>query len=407
MIRSLPLYIGLRYFLSARRDSLLVSFISSLALSGLALGVGLLIVVLSIMNGFDREMRQHILSIVPHVQLIHSETVSDWQTDRRIIASSNQVTEVVPFNQAQGLVFSLQKTRPVDVLGFSSEAIPLGFSKILNSHGLTLPTSNQLLLAEPLAKALNVEFNDTVRLVFPSDQNRLAQVYVFTLTGVFATHTELDQVLAIASLTQVGEIAGIGDAVQGFRVQVNNELNARSTGYSLLGDLPSGYAFRDWFQTHGNLYQAIRLSRNLVGLLIFLIVGIAAFNVVSMLMMSVIDKRKDIAVLQTLGLSERQVLQVFLVQGALIGSLGITLGIALGLLGCYWVGDLIIALESVLGSKFLNTAVYPIDYIPLDLRWSDVVLISISAFCLTLLATLYPARRASQTVPAEELRYDV
>lgn len=407
MIRSLPVYIGLRYFLSARRGSLLVSFISSLALSGLALGVGLLILVLSIMNGFDREMREHILSIVPHVQLINSETISDWQTDRQRIARSNQVTEVVPFNQAQGLVFSSQKTRPVDVLGLSEEAIPLGFSKILNSHGLTLPTSAQLLLAEPLAKALSVELNDTVRLVFPSDQNRQAQVYLFTLTGVFATHTELDQVLAIASLAQVGEIAGIGEAVQGFRVQVDNELDARTIGYRLLRDLPSGYAFRDWFQTHGNLYQAIRLSRNLVGLLIFLIVGIAAFNIVSMLMMSVIDKRKDIAILQTLGLSENQVLKVFLVQGALIGILGITLGIALGLLGCYWVGDLIIALESLLGSKFLNTAVYPIDYIPLDLRWSDVVLISVSAFCLTLLATLYPARRASKTVPAEELRYDL
>lgn len=406
MIRSLPLYIGLRYFSSARRGGFLVSFISSLALFGLALGVGLLIIVLSVMNGFDKEMREHILSIVPHVQLVRPNTISDWQIDQQQIASSKLVSEVTPFNQAQGLIFSRNKTRPVEILGLSSEAVPAGFSNILNSYGLTLPMSAQLLLPQTLAKALNVEVGDVVRVVVPSDQDRQAQVYSFILTGIFATSTEVDQVLALASLAQVGEIAGIGDGVQGYRVQVKDELDARAIGYKLLGDLPSGYAFRDWFQTHGNLYQAIQLSRNLVGLLIFLIVGIATFNVISMLMMSVIDKRKDIAILQTLGLSERQVLQVFLVQGALIGALGIGLGIVLGLLGCYWISDLILALESLIGGKLLNTAVYPIDYIPLDLRGSDVVLISVSAFCLTLIATLYPARKASKILPSDELRYN-
>ena len=405
MLRSLPLTIGLRYFSSAR--GLLVSFISMLALSGLALGVGLLIVVLSVMNGFDREMREHILSIVPHVQLISADNVSDWRAHRQQIVNAKQVVEAVPFNQVQGLVFTRQQTRPIEVLGLSPEGVPKGFDRLFRDSGLTLPEFAELLLAEPLAMALKVSPGDTVRLVFPSDGNRHVQLYSFTLKGVFSTHTEVDQVLAIASLSQVGEILGIGNHIQGFRVQVNNELDARNIGYELLAQLPSEYGFRDWFQSHGNLYQAIQLSKKLVGLLIFLIVGIAAFNVVSMLMMSVIDKRKDIAVLQTLGLSERQVLQVFLVQGGLIGILGIALGIVLGLLGCYWVGDLIIALESLLGSQFLNTAVYPIDYIPVDLRWSDIALISTSAFCLTLLATIYPAVRASRTVPAEELRYDL
>ena len=405
MIKSMPLYIGLRYFLSARRGSLLVSFISLLALSGLALGVGLLIIVLSVMNGFDREMRDHILSIVPHVQLISSENVSDWRSDQQRIASSSLVTEVVPFNQVQGLVFSANKTRPIEVLGISPEAVPSGFGKILANYGLKLPTAKQLFLPKPLATALNVKVDNVVRLVIPSDQNRQAQVFTFTVSGIFATHTEVDQILAIASLDQVGEMAGIDNHIQGFRVQVSDELDARAIGYELLGKLPSGYAFRDWFQTHGNLYQAIQLSRNLVGVLIFLIVGIAAFNVVSMLMMSVINKRQDIAILQTLGLSQRQVQQVFLVQGVLIGALGIGIGIILGLLGCYWVGDLIIALESTLDTKLLSTAVYPIDYIPLDFRWSDVAIISLSALCLTLLATLYPARKASKILPAQELRY--
>jgi lipoprotein-releasing system permease protein len=407
LIKSLPLSIGLRYFSSAGRSGLLVSFISALALSGLALGVGLLILVLSIMNGFDREMREHILSIVPHVQLFNPATIDHWQEEQKRIAALDEVIEVTPFNQAQGLLFTARQTKPVEVLGLSEQAIPSGLGKLLESQGLALPESSQLLLSVPLAQALNLRPGNSVRLVFPSDQNRQAQVHLFTLSGVFATHTEVDQVLAIASMARIGEIAGTGAGVQGFRVQVNNELNARAIAYSLIGSMPPGYVFRDWFQTHGNLHQAIRLSRNLVALLIFLIVGIAAFNVISMLMMSVIDKRKDIAVLQTLGLSENQVLQIFLLQGALIGLLGIGLGIVLGVLGCYWIGDIILSLEALLGSKFLNTSVYPIDYIPLDLRWSDVLLVSISAFCLTLLATIYPARSASKTVPAEELRYDV
>jgi lipoprotein-releasing system permease protein len=397
--------IGLRYFSSTR--GLLVSFISMLALSGLALGVGLLIVVLSVMNGFDREMRENILSIVPHVQLISANNMSDWRAHRQQIISSEQVVEAVPFNRVQGLAFSQQQTRPIEVLGLSAEAVPKGFDKLLSNGGLTVPEFSELLLAEPLAKSLNVSVGDTVKLVFPSDGNRHVQLYSFNLKGVFSTHTEIDQVLAIASLSQVGQILGIGDYIQGFRVQVSNELDARAIGYELLATLPSEYGFRDWFQSHGNLYQAIQLSKKLVALLIFLIVGIAAFNVVSMLMMSVIDKRRDIAILHTLGLSQRQILQVFLVQGGLIGALGIALGVLLGLLGCYGISDLILGLESLLGSKFLNTAVYPIDYIPLDMRWLDIILISTVAFCLTLLATVYPAVRASRTVPAEELRYDL
>ena len=405
-MRSLPVAIGLRYFASGGRGSLLVSFISTLAISGLILGVGLLIVVLSVMNGFDREMRQHILSVVPHVQLIHADTVSDWQSHRQQVASVAQVSEVTPFNQIQGLIYTPQQTRPIQLLGLSGEATPDGINAVLSEQNLAIPRAGDLLLSEPIASMLNTVVGDSVNLVFPSADNRRAEIRVFRVGGIFSTHTEIDQLLAIASLEQVGQILGIGSAVQGFRIQVEDQFNARSVGHSLVDRLPNGYGFRDWFQTHGNLYQAIRLSRNLVGLLIFLIVGIAAFNVVAMLMMSVLDKRRDIAVLKTLGLSERQVLQLFLVQGLLIGLLGISLGILFGVIGCYWVGDLVTGLEALLGAQFLDTAIYPIDYIPVDLRWSDVVMIAFSSLGLTLLATIYPALRASQTAPAEELRYD-
>jgi lipoprotein-releasing system permease protein len=257
-----------------------------------------------------------------------------------------------------------------------------------------------------MAEDLNVVSGQRVTVIIPSINGSKTAAYSFVVKGLFSTHTELDQLLGLASLEQVGDIAGVPGMVQGFRLQVDDQFNAREIGYKLLEQLPFGYGFRDWFQTHGNLYQAIQLSRNMVGLLIFLIVAIAAFNVVSMLMMSVVSKRKDIAVLQTLGLSRGQLLKVFLIQGAMIGLFGIALGVLLGVLGCYWVADLVLWVESLLGASFLDTAVYPIDYVPVDLRWADVLQISTIAFMLNLLATIYPALRASRMVPAQELRFE-
>ena len=406
LFKSVPLFIGLRYFTSGGQGNRLVSFISMLAIAGLALGVALLVIVLSVMNGFDRELRERILSVVPHVQLIHGIGVTDWQTQQTLIEGLDQVSEVTPYNEAEGLIHSRQKTRPLQLLGLSAESLPSGLQAVLNEGNLSVPGANELLLSQPMAEDLNVAPGQRVTVIIPSINGSKTAAYSFVVKGLFCTHTELDQLLGLASLEQVGDIAGVPGMVQGFRLQVDDQFNAREIGYKLLEQLPFGYGFRDWFQTHGNLYQAIQLSRNMVGLLIFLIVAIAAFNVVSMLMMSVVSKRKDIAVLQTLGLSRGQLLKVFLIQGAMIGLFGIALGVLLGVLGCYWIADLVLWVESLLGASFLDTAVYPIDYVPVDLRWADVLQISTIAFMLNLLATIYPALRASRMVPAQELRFE-
>ena len=341
MFRPVPLFIGLRYFWSGGRANLLVSFISMLAISGLVLGVALLVVVLSVMNGFDRELRERILTLVPHVQLIHSAGVANWPEQQQEIAQLPQVTEVTPYNQVDGLIHSRQQTRPLQLLGLSAQAMPAGLARILDEQNLTVPEANQLLLSETIASDLNVSLNQRVSVIIPPIRGGKTAAYSFQVKGIFATHTELDQVLALTSLDQVAQIADIPKMVQGFRLQVTDEFNARSIGYAVLEQLPFGYGFRDWFQTHGNLYQAIQLSRNMVGLLIFLIVAIAAFNVISMLMMSVVDRRTDIAILQTLGLSRVKIVQVFLVQGTMIGLFGISIGVLFGVIGCYWVADLV------------------------------------------------------------------
>lgn len=406
MLRSVPLFVGLRYFTAGGRSNLLVSFISMLAIAGMALGVALLVVVLSVMNGFDRELRERILSVVPHIELLHNNGISDWQGQRQLIAGLNHVTEVSPYNQVEGLLYSRQQSKPLRLLGLAGEAMPAGLQALLLEADLSLPGADEMLLSQSLAEDLNVVVGQRLTVIIPAASGGQTSAYSLRLTGIFASHTELDQMLGLASLQQVAEIAGVPGLVQGFRLQVDKQFDARSIGYGLLEQLPYGYGFRDWFQTHGNLYQAIQLSRNMVGLLIFLIVAIAAFNVVSMLMMSVVSKRKDIAVLQTLGLSSDGILRLFLIQGAMIGLFGIALGVALGVAGCYWVADFVGWLELLLDTNFLNTAVYPIDYIPVDLRWSDVAAIVAVAVVLNILATIYPALRASRVAPADELRYD-
>jgi len=406
LFKPVPSFIGLRYFTSGGRGNLLVSFISLLAVTGLALGVALLVVVMSVMNGFDRELRERILSVVPHVQLIHSTGVTNWQDQQAVIAGLPHVTEVTPYNQVDGLIQGRQRTRPLQLLGLSPESVPAGLQQVLDEAGLAIPKANRLLLSAVIAEDLNVAVDQHVTIIVPSTSGGKTAAYGFQVAGVFATHTELDQVLALGALEQVAQISGIPQQVRGFRIQVADQFDARNIGFKVLDQLPFGYGFRDWFQTHGNLYQAIQLSRNMVVLLIFMIVAIAAFNVVSMLMMSVIDKRKDIAILQTLGLSRAQVVWLFLTQGMMIGLLGICIGVVLGVTGCYWVADLVSWVESLMGVAFLNTEVYPIDYVPVDMRWTDVAVICSIALVLNLVATVYPAVRASRMVPAEELSYE-
>lgn len=406
LIKNLSLFIGLRYFSSGGRNSRLVSFISLLALSGLSLGVGLLILVLSVMNGFDREMREHILSVVPHVQVTNPDSVGDWQSQRELIATVPNVVEVTPFNQAKGIIFSNNNTRPIQLLGLDHALLPEGFEAILKSTNLTVPAEGELLLAKPIVDSLDLSLGQSINLILPSENSRQARVVTLVLAGVFATRTEVDQMLGIVSLKQAGLMTGSAEAVYGFRVQLADLFQSRITAHRILTQLDFGFKAIDWTQTHGNLYQAIQLSRNMVGLLVFLVVGIAAFNVISMLMMMVLKKRRHIAILQTMGVSQQQIVNIFLIQGLLIALLGISLGVVLGLLGCYWVADLVAVVEAIVGTQLLNTAIYPIDYVPVDLRPGDVLFVALSAMALTLLVTVYPAKKAGKTVPSKALRYE-
>lgn len=406
MIRSIAFSIGVRYFLSGGRNNRLVSFISLLALGGLSLGVGLLILVLSVMNGFDKEMRDHVLSIVPHIEITHSNYQGDWRAQAELLATVRQVAEVSVFNQVEGLIFSADKTGPVQLLGLDNSMAPRGLMKLLLAGGHSIPKDRELLLPQAIANNLDLNVGQMVNIILPSNDNRLAKAVPLKLVGLFDTQTELDQMLGIVSLEQAANLSGNGSAIAGFRVQVTDLFDAPIMGYRLLSQLPIGFQAKDWMKTYGNLYQAIQLSRNMVGLLVFMIIGVAAFNVISMLMMAVINKRKDIAILQTLGLSRKQIFQLFIVQGGLIAIVGITGGVIIGIGSCYLIEDIVSMLQVLMGIEFLDTSIYPINYLPVDLKGSDILSISLSAFGLTLLAALFPALKASKTVPAVTLRYE-
>lgn len=394
MIGGYPVWIGWRLF-RAGSGNRLVSFVSLLAVAGLVLGVALMIVVLSVMNGFDREMRTRILDLVPHLQLLRSGGVGDWRALARQVAADPEVLATEPFIRLAGMVNFHGRTAPVELLGAAADG----------RYAALGPLGDGLLVPRRLAERLGVSPGDALTLFVPGAGGAAPVVQPFRVVGVFATHTVLDNALVVTGLARAGQVAGLGGRVQGLQVALRDPLRARETGYRLLSGLPD-HLFIDWIQTHGNLYQAIQMSRRLVGILVFAVVAVAVFNVVALLVMTVVEKRPAIAILKTQGASRGEILAVFLTQGALIGLFGIALGGVLGVAGSLAIGDLVRAVERLLGLRFLNLGVYPIDYLPADLRASDVVLVAATGLAMNLLAALYPAWRAARVPPAQVLRYE-
>lgn len=410
MLKPVSLFIGLRYFFASSGNRL-VSFISSLAVTGLVLGVALLIVVLSVMNGFEQELRTRILGLVPHVRLYQHRGIEDWQWVRQRVVSMPGVVSATPFSRVDGMLTFRGEVQPVslhgELLNENGNQQLQDFVDINAAEGVEKP----LFLARGIADKLGVSEGAKLRMIVPHatsiDQpGRSSQLATFTLVGIFDTGTELDQRLAITRLSAASELAGLQTAAQGMQLQVEDVFSVRELRYLLRRELPMGFYSYDWTGSYGNLYQAIKMSRELVLLLIFLIVAIAAFNVISMLVMTVKDKSGAIAILRTLGCTQRGILQIFFIKGSLIGLMGCLIGSVLGVFAAHHIGDWVASLEALTGFQFLNTEVYPVDSLPSQLLWSDVAVVVAVAFGLNMLATLYPAWKAGQVQPADELRYE-
>lgn len=402
-------WIGRRYAIS-RRHSQLVSFISRVSIAGLAVGVALLITVLSIMNGFDRELREQILGIMPHASLHHRQGIAEHRRLTDDIRAHPGVVSAVPFVRLEGLLSHRREVAPVNLFGLPAadrealsvlaEALPAGAWQAMAD------SDRGLLLGAGLARSLSLSAGDRLTLVVPAAEGGSPRIRALELVAVFETGTELDHSLALSSLPMVAALTERPDRVSGIRFQVADLFDAPRIARQVGADLGPGFYTSDWTRTHGNLYQAIQMSKQLVGLLLLLIIGIAAFNLVATLIMVVVDKQGDIAILRTLGASRREILSIFMVQGGLIGVIGTAIGCLVGVGLSLWVTDAVSWLEGLLQVQFLHSDVYPISYLPSDLAWRDMLRVAGTALGLSLVASLYPAWRASRIQPAEALRYE-
>ncbi len=388
----------------------LSSFLSSLSMLGLVLAVMLLVTVLSVMNGFDKEMRERILSLVPHVTIHAQEPIVDWPELADHVAQHPQVISVRPFVQFDTLLMqgsSIETARGVG-LQFSPEVdSPLLAMLSPKDRAVFYTQGDGLLLGKGIAQSLGVRRGDRLTLIVPAllDQSRPAakEFETVVVSAVLDTGTELDHSAAVVHLPLAARLAGIPGRVNGLQITTQDLFGVSNIGWELVSQLPSGYYASNWMMTHGNLYAAIQLSRDLVSILLFSIIAVAAFNVVSSLVLVVFDKRSDIAILRTLGASPGNVALVFVLQGAMIGVVGVALGTVLGVLASLAVPGLVAGLEGLLDIQFLNTDVYPVSFLPVDILPSDILTVATVALLMCVLASIYPALRAARLAPASVL----
>jgi lipoprotein-releasing system permease protein len=409
------LWVGLRYTRAKRRNHF-ISFISLFSMLGMALGVATLIVVLSVMNGFQKELRTRILSVASHIEISGGGgPLRGWQQVMQEVAHAPHVVAAAPYVQAQGMLGMDQQVRGVLVRGILPEAedkvadfarhMKIGRAEML------APGEFNIILGLELARALNVGIGDKVTLIAPQGMVTPAAVLPrlkqFKVVGVFEVGMfEYDSGLALINIEDAQKLYRLEDGVSGVRLKLDDLFAAPAVSRELLNHFTSDVYVSDWTRSHANFFRAVALEKTMMFLILLLIVAVAAFNIISTLVMAVVDKQADIAILRTLGASPASIMQVFMVQGTVIGIVGLALGIGGGVALALNVETVVPFLERLLGIHFLAKDVYYISDLPSDLHWGDVGLITVVSFVLTLASTLYPSWRASRVNPAEALRYE-
>ncbi len=416
------LQIGWRYTRAGRtgRRNGFISFISGVSMLGIALGVAALIIVLSVMNGFRKEVQDKMLSVIAHVEVMAADgnALPDWHDTlakiRAVPGAGAQVLGAAPFVASQALMARGDDMRGVIVRGISpnDEATVTDIAAKLKDTVLArlVPGNWGIVLGIELARSLGVREGDKVTLVLPGSQltpaGTVPRLKQLTVVGIFdAGHYEYDSTLALVHVDDAAKLFRV-EGPTGVQLKLKNVNDARQVGSSLQAALGPQYSVRDWTRTNANWFSAVELEKRLMFIILTLIVAVAAFNLVSTLVMTVTDKQADIAILRTLGASPRSVMGIFMVQGALSGVIGTLAGVVLGLLIAFNVGTLVAMIEALLRVSFLPSSVYLISRMPSDPQSGDIVPIVAISLLLSFVATLYPSWRASRVQPAEALRYE-
>ncbi|OFZ90339.1 MAG: cell division protein FtsX [Betaproteobacteria bacterium RBG_16_66_20] len=407
--------VGLRYTRAKRRNHF-ISFISAISMAGIALGVAALIVVLSVMNGFQKELRARILGVASHVQISGANNrLTDWQAVAKLASQDPRVLAAAPFVNAQAMLAAGQAVRGSVVRGIlperEAQVAELGLHMRAGKLEALKPGEFGIVLGSELARALGALTGDKVALIAPQGMVTPAGVIPrlkqFTVVGLFEVGMfEYDSGLALVHLEDAQKLYQMGDAVSGVRLRLNDLFAARGVARELMAKLDRDLYATDWTRSHANFFRAVEIEKRVMFIILLLIVAVAAFNIVSTLVMLVTDKQSDIAILRTLGAAPGSIMQIFMVQGALIGVIGTVSGVLLGVLIGFNVDTVVPFVENLLGFKFLAKDVYYISDLPSDVQLRDVATIGIVSLVLSFLATLYPSWRASRVNPAEALRYE-
>ncbi|MFJ3046507.1 lipoprotein-releasing ABC transporter permease subunit [Herbaspirillum chlorophenolicum] len=419
LIKNLPFewLVGIRYTRAGKRSgrNSFISFISLISMAGIALGVAALIVVLSVMNGFQKEVRDRMLSVLAHIEVFDaSGAMRNWQAVAKQTFQNKEVLGAAPYVAAQAMMTRDDNVRGVAIRGVLPEEEPkvsdVARQVKQGSFASLKPGEFNIVLGIELARGLRVGVGDKVTLIAPQGQvtpaGVLPRLKQFTVGGIFeAGHYEFDSSLAFIHIQDAETLFRL-DAPTGVRLRIRDMLQAPQVTQQLASTLTGDLYLRDWSQQNSNWFAAVKTEKRMMFIILTLIIAVAAFNLVSTLVMTVTDKQADIAILRTLGASPGSIMKIFVIQGALVGLIGTAIGIGLGVAVALNIDVVVPAIERALHVQFLPKSVYVISELPSDLIWSDVYTIGGVAVVLAFLATLYPSWAAARVKPAEALRYE-